>query len=261
MYNVKYRSKYGQLVVCCDGGSWRRDYFPQYKQGRRNAKEDDPKEAAKWQEIYRILNGVRNDLCENFPYRVIQSPGAEADDIISVIVQSTREFGQYDDVMIISADHDFVQLQVFDNVEQFSTATKKLVREKDPVRFRFEQIIRGCGGDGVPNILSGDDVFLTEGARQTPVTKKLIDALWDAKQQGKLNEELDRRGLQVAWDRNNKLVDLVENTGLPTSIKDAILTQLALPTPPTSKVLNYLIKNRCRGLIPCVAEFLPLKQK
>ena len=30
MYNLKYRDKYGKMVICCDGGSWRKDYYSQY---------------------------------------------------------------------------------------------------------------------------------------------------------------------------------------------------------------------------------------
>ena len=37
MYRSKYTDEYGELVICCDDRkSWRRDYFPLYKAGRKS---------------------------------------------------------------------------------------------------------------------------------------------------------------------------------------------------------------------------------
>lgn len=261
MHNVKYRKEYGQMVVCCDGGAnWRRDIYAQYKQKRRDSKEaqiNADKNAVDWDEFFRVLHLVRSEIKENLPWKVIHVPGTEADDVIATVVRETQEFGNHDDVMIISSDHDFIQLHKYDNVAQFSPAIKKLVKESNPMKYAFEQILRGCGGDGVPNILSDDNVFLTEGARQTPMTAKKVDLLWDAYKTGTLPAELDKlsSSASVRFGRNMAMIDLLEQNAMPTEYKTEILRQLKEPTAPASKVMNYLIKKRCGQLISSVPEF------
>lgn len=260
MYNVKYRKEYGQMVLCCDGGqNWRRDIYPQYKQKRRESREsiEEDKNAVDWDEFFRVLNKVRDEIKENVPWKVIHVQGTEADDAIGTIVRSTQEFGQHDDIMIVSSDHDFIQLQQFDNVAQFSPATKKLVKESHPVKYAFTQILKGCGGDGVPNILSDDNVFLVEDARQTPMTSKKIELLWEAKKNGNLQTELQKMGADVRYGRNLAMVDLIEQNAMPIDLKNEIMRQYALPSAPASKTFNYLIKNRCNMLISSVSEFFP----
>lgn len=269
MYNVKYRKEYGQMVLCCDGGSnWRRDIFPEYKQKRRDARNAvvDPdaipeKDPVDWDEFFRVLNLVRDEIASNLPIKVLRVEGTEADDIIGTIVRSTQEFGSHDEIMIVSSDHDFIQLQTFGNVSQFSPATKKIIREtpKNVERYAFEQILRGCGGDGVPNILSPDKVFITEGARQTPLSSKKIDALWEAKQSGNLDKALADMGVAATYARNYAMIDLVNASAMPEHFNKLILEALQVPTVHPSKALNYLVKNRCSMLIPSVSDFFPSK--
>jgi len=259
MYNVKYRKEYGQMVICCDGGAnWRRDVYAQYKQKRRDAREEtEEKATVDWEEFFRVLNKVRDEIKENVPWKVVHVHGTEADDAIATIVRSTQEFGQHDDIMIVSSDHDFIQLHRYDNVAQFSPATKKLIKQPNPIRYAFEQILRGCGGDGVPNILSDDNVFLTEGARQTPMTAKKIELLWEAQKKGTLHPELAKMGADVRYGRNLAMIDLIEQNAMPSEMKTEIMRQYNLPTAHASKTLNYLIKNRCKMLISSVSEFFP----
>ena len=174
MYKVKFQKEYGDVVIACDGiNNWRKEVFPQYKANRKKTRDTSDFD---WNEAFRILNTVREELRENFPYKVIHVDGCEADDIIGTLVENTNEFGNHEKVMIISADKDFAQLQKFDNVAQFSPLTKKFVKEEHPRRFLLEHIIKGDTGDGVSNVLSNDDVFV-EGIRQTPVSKKKMEAI------------------------------------------------------------------------------------
>jgi 5'-3' exonuclease len=251
MYNKKFRDEYGDVVIACDGGSWRRDYFPQYKWKRRQAREDDNADKSKldWNEVFEILNKVRDELVEYFPYKVVHIPGVEADDIIGTLVEETQEFGKHDDVMIVSSDKDFIQLQKYNNVRQFSPMTKKFIQEKNPRQYLMEHLFKGDSGDGVPNVLSGDNTFV-DGIRQSPVTKKKIehwmenvDNLQDA-----MGEEIYRN-----FVRNKKLIDLSET---PVEIKESIInTYEGAKVAPKMRILNYLIKNRCRQLVECVGDF------
>ena len=99
----------------------------------------------------------------------------------------------------------------------------------------------------MPNVLSGDDVFV-EGIRQTPLRQKIIDQLInDPKAMG---EEIYRNYL-----RNKKLIDLSET---PQSVRKEIIynyeQQDKLEN--KSKVFPYLVEKRCRRLLEDVEDFI-----
>ena len=84
-YRSKYHEKYGELVICCDSKHyWRRDYFPNYK---ANRKKDREATGLDWNAIFTHLNLIRDEIKDNFPYKVIDVYGAEADDIIATLVK------------------------------------------------------------------------------------------------------------------------------------------------------------------------------
>lgn len=249
MYNKKYRGEYGQMVICADGkNTWRRKYFPEYKAMRRKGRNDSDS-TMDWNEVFRILNLVRDELRENFPYKVIQLEGCEADDIIGALSIRTQEFGQGEPVMIVSSDKDFIQLQKYKNVKQFSPIQKKVVADKNPRTYLFNHIMRGDSGDGIPNVLSKDDTFISE-SKQTPLRQTRIDD-WLEKSddlKGVMPEDLYRN-----YQRNKTLIDLNE---IPQEIQESIInTYDDQKLPMKMKVLNYLIKKRCNNLIECVQEF------
>ena len=81
-----------------------------------------------------------DELKENFPYKVIHLEGCEADDVIGTLVERTQEFGNYEPVMIVSADKDFIQLHKYDNVDQYSYVTRKEVSDPNPRLYLQTQI-------------------------------------------------------------------------------------------------------------------------
>jgi len=246
MYNTKFRDEYGQLVIACDSSTWRRDYFPNYKFKRREGREES---SIDWEELFRIINGIRDDLKEHFPYKVVNVQGAEADDIIGTLTLETQEFGKHEPVMIVSADKDFVQLHKFNNVKQYSPLLKKFVTEKNPRTFLLEHIFKGDSGDGVPNILSPDNTFV-DGIRQSPVTKKKIQAWIDGIDNLESIMDADTYRNYI---RNKKLIDLTET---PDAVKQEIINNYEQQkVAQKSRVLNYLIKKRCKMLIDCVGDF------
>lgn len=248
MYNLKYREKYGRVIIACDGGSWRKGYYAEYKASRRKNREAS---ALDWTEIFRITNKVKDELIEYFPYDVIQCKHAEADDVIATLVETTQEFGSYEPVMIISADKDFIQLQKYDNVSQYSPMTKKLVTDKNPQRYLFEHILKGDSGDGVPNVLSGDSVFV-DGTRQTPLRANKIEEWFKAAAQNKLEATMPSEAYRN-FVRNKTVIDL---DCIPLEIKETITsTYKESPKKNNSKILNYLIANRCNMLVSSAEEF------
>jgi 5'-3' exonuclease len=247
MYNKKYRDQFGQMVICADGmNTWRRDYFPLYKANRKKNRDSSDQD---WPEIFRILNLVRDEIRENLPYKVMHLEGCEADDIIGTLTMQTQEFGQHEPIMIVSSDKDFIQLQKFNNVKQFSPIQKKIVTDANPRTYAFEHIMKGDKGDGIPNVLSPDNAIVDE-IRQSPMTKKKIE-YW-AENVDNLQDVMTTEEYRN-YQRNKTLIDL---TAIPQDVQDRIINNYNEQKPAMKmRVLNYLIKKRCNHLIEVVEEF------
>ena len=246
-YKKKYGKDYGQMVIACDGRNyWRKEYFANYKGQRKKAREES---SLDWKFIFETLNEIREDLKEYFKYKVIHVDRCEADDIIAVLTQSTQEFGKHEPVMIVSSDKDFKQLHVYDNVKQFSPMLKKqiVVNKKELHNWMIEHIVKGDAGDGIPNIMSKDDVFML-GERQKNVSSKRLEEFYkDGMTACKTDEE------RCNWTRN---VHLINFDFIPDDIKESIMTAFEVPVKgDKNAIMNYLIKNRCRNLLNEIEEF------
>jgi hypothetical protein len=248
MYNLKFRKEYGEMILCCDSrNNWRREYYPQYKAGRRKGRTESDID---WNKAFDILNKVRSEIRENFPYKVIEVEGCEADDIIGTLVANTQAFGQYENVKIVSADGDFKQLQAYKNVSQFSPLLKKDVVDDSPKANLRIKIIKGDAGDGVPNVLSDDNVFV-EGIRQTPVTKKKLEGIIQELEHDAVIYDTWYRNFQ----RNQTLIDL---SYTPDHLKSKIINEYQAQKPASNRslVLPFLINKNMKQLIESVEEFL-----
>lgn len=249
MYRTKFKSEYGELVLACDGpNNWRKSVYPEYKANRRKTREESTFD---WNKAFTIMNNVREEIKENFPYKVLHIDGCEADDIIATLVENSQEFGQYEDIMIVSGDKDFAQLQKYDNVKQFSPVQKKYIVEKNPRAFLVEHIMRGDASDGVPNVLSADDVFIS-GQRQTPLSAKKMTTLIEDLDDGEL---LYAASWYRNYCRNKKMIDLSET---PEDIKNEIIREFNSQDQWHNKgmVFPYLINKNMKQLIESVEEFI-----
>lgn len=251
MYNMKFKNEFGQIYIACDHSSWRKQVYTHYKANRLAGREAS---SIDWDEVYEWVGRVKDELDQFSPYIVLHIKGAEADDIIACLVESTQEFGKNEPVKIISADHDFLQLQRYSNVSQYSSIGKKELKTKDPIRYLFEHIVRGDTGDGVPNIFSPDDVFIDKNKRQAPVLKKKLEALYSSFLTGEI--EFDKVEHKRNFARNKKMIDLSE---IPADIKEKINAVIrekqTQPIPNSNVFLNYLIQKKCTKLITNLTEF------
>ena len=161
MYRTMFKEKHGEVVLAYDSRHyWRRDIFPEYKASRKKGRENNQEQ---WDKIFNFLGRLKKEFKEMLPYKFIEVYGAEADDIIGTLC---REY-QDQKTMIISGDKDFIQLQKYENVSQYSPITKKMVNGHNPDTYIKEHILKGDTGDGIPNVLSPDHTFV-EGLRQRP---------------------------------------------------------------------------------------------
>lgn len=241
-YIVKFKKDYGEVVIACDSTkSWRKDFFPQYKANRKKDRQENPD--VDWFLIFQTLNKIRAELKEYFPYKVIEVSTAEADDIIAVLATEIKEKS-----MILSSDKDFVQLQKFDHIKQYSPILDRNISTENPVTFLNELILRGDRGDGVPNFLSDDNCFL-ENTRQKPISAKNLEK-WVHESPGTFcTNETMRRG----YARNRTLIDL---TCIPVDLQDNIKKAYAEATKgKATNLLNYFIENNLTVLINRIQEF------
>src|SRR6478735_5317299 len=82
-YNMKFKEKYGEMVIACDSNRyWRRDVFPYYKANRKSERDNSELD---WNAIFEALHLIRDELQQFFPYRVVLVDGAEADDVIATL--------------------------------------------------------------------------------------------------------------------------------------------------------------------------------
>ena len=243
-YRQMFSEEYGEFIICYDSKHyWRRDVFPEYKAGRKKSRETSSHD---WDDIFNFLNAFKQEMIDHMPYKVLEVYGAEADDIIATLC---HEF-EYDHgkTLILSGDKDFIQLQKYKNVTQYSPITKKFIEGDDPQRFLSEHILRGDSSDGIPNVLSPDNTFV-DGLRQRPLSKRKVATWIDNEIEDSLpNDEALRN-----YQRNEKLIDLSKS---PDNLfTDIIKEYQNTPEGDRSKLLNYFIEKRLNEHLENIGDF------
>ena len=242
-YIKKFKESHGpEVVIACDNRKyWRREIFPHYKASRKKNRDASGHD---WNSIFECLHKIKEELKEYSPYKVIDVDGAEADDVIASLVM---KYSPHQKIMILSSDKDFAQLQKFPSVDQYSPILKRYVKEPLPSVQLKQMIIRGDKGDGVPNILTKDDVFVV-GGRQKPITEAKIINWLNQDPTEFCNEEMLRN-----YSRNESLIDL---TKIPQQIVSEILDKYETTQAKSKSVfMNYMIANKLKNLIEVLDEF------
>ena len=247
--NKKFRKDYGELVIASDGKhSWRKQIFPNYKANRKKNREQSGHD---WETIFDVINRIKSELIEFMPYKLIEVETAEADDVIAVLIRKMEKIvgpNHAKKILIVSGDKDFIQLHN-EWVKQYNPILNKYVgKDETPSIYIKEHILKGDRSDGVPNILSDDNVFV-EGRRQRPLSKKKLNELICAGfLYTALNDE-ERKN----YDRNRKLIDL---TYIPQELEEKIKSEFDnIKVATRDKILNYFISRKLKTLIEVIDEF------
>ena len=113
-------------------------------------------------------------------------------------------------------------------------------------QIKEKQIIKGDRSDGVPNILSDDDIFLRD-ERQRPINKKRLEE-WSNVDNIPLGSETRKY-----YDRNKKLIDL---SMIPKEISESIINKYKdCKDNDRSLLLQYFIDNKLKALIENINDF------
>ena len=246
-HNKKFRKEYGEMVIACDSKNvWRREVYPNYKAGRKATRE---KSEHDWDTIFSMLHTIKDEIRSFLPYKVIELETAEADDIIATLVKRTQnQVGPNHEkkVLILSGDKDFIQLHG-PNVKQYNPVLNKFVgKGEDPTIYIKEHILKGDRSDGIPNVLSDDNVFI-EGRRQRPLSKKKIES-WVNEVFMTFTEEEQKN-----YNRNRQLIDL---SCIPPELEEKIINEfIDAKVASRDKILNYFITKKLKTLIEVIDEF------
>ena len=246
-HNKKFRKEYGEMVIACDSKNvWRREYFPNYKAGRKANRE---KSEHDWDAIFTILHSIKDEIKTFLPYKVIEVETCEADDIIATLINILKRIvgpAHAKKILILSGDKDFIQLHT-EYVKQYNPVLNKFVgKGENPSIYIKEHILKGDRSDGIPNILSDDNVFI-EGRRQRPLSKKKINS-WVEEVFMTFTEEEQKN-----YDRNRKLIDL---SCIPQNIEDKINNEFNdVKVASRDKILGYFINKKLKTLIEVIDEF------
>ena len=240
-YNTEYRAEYGEMVICFDSkNNWRKRTFPQYKANRKKGREESSHD---WKTIFDIIDQTKQELREYSPFRTIEVEHCEADDIIAVLCEKSNT---PEPILIISPDKDFVQLQRYPQVKQYSNTQKKWVLpEVDALTDLSNKVLSGDTGDGVPNVLS-DDLTLVENRRQGVLSKKKREALL---------ENPESLGTTSARQiiRNRDMIDL---TRVPEDLKEQIIeSSKNKPGGSVMRLMTLFTKNKMKLLIESLQDF------
>ena len=252
-YKVMFGAEYGKLIVCTDSRNyWRYDLHPNYKGTRKKKKEDSTLD---WKEVHRIMDKVRSEIDLHLPFPVIHVDRCEADDIIAVLTKMSQDdvddsslFGEPKPTLIISSDTDYVQLQRYPNVKQYSPMFKQMVKAKvSPIYDLNYKLVVGDSGDCIPGIKS-DLNCLFEGIRQTP-TKETEKVAWST------NIACVPDKYQSRLEQNRDLIDM---TRIPVQYEKAILREYQSKANEVKKngpLWQYFATNGLNELLSNINDF------
>lgn len=227
------------VVICLEGRSWRKDFYPPYKRNRSAARESMSAEESEEDRLfYEAYDNMNKFFIEHTACTVLRHPQGEADDMIARWVALHPD----DEHIIISSDSDFHQL-ISERVTQFNGISNewttlngifndkmKPVKDKktgnqktigDPKFVLFEKCMRGDPTDNVFSAYPGvringtkNKVGLTEAysdmGKKGYAWNNLMLQRWTD------HDNKEHRVLDD-YERNVKLIDL---TAQPSEFKE-----------------------------------------
>ena len=160
----------------------------------------------------------------------------------------TPLLSSHEKILIISSDEDFLQLQKYKNVYQYSPKAKKLIKSTNPEIDLKKKIITGDTGDGIPNMLSQHNSFVLKIRQKQMTEKRLLELA---------NTEMIAENLQGEqynyYIRNKTLIDF---NYIPEDIRQNIVTTYnEANTNNRMKLFNYFVEKKLTNLMECIEDF------
>lgn len=244
--NIKrFKDKHPEIVIAVDARDyWRKEVASYYKGHRAKGRDASPWDFVP---IYSAMNSLEADLTNHFPYKVMNVHRCEADDIAGVLVKYYHAV--YENIMLVSSDGDWTQLQKYPNVKQYSSIQGKFVKPKQGTAKAtlLYKIIKGDKKDAVANIRSQRDSVIT-GVRQTSIAEKEFEKWSKLDPREFCTEEMFAR-----FKENESLLDL---SMVPDQYEQAILGKFQEPgITSRAKIYPYLLKNGFSQMLDKITDF------
>lgn len=260
-YKKQFGEEYGKVIIACDSKNyWRKTVFPYYKANRKKMRDASKFD---WKLIFDTLSTIKRELKEYFPYHVLEIDGTEADDVIATLckyLQSNETAGSGlnvlleestpQKILIISGDQDFLQLQKYKNVRQYSPIKRTLLKDSTPELGLIEKVIRGDTGDGIPNILSSDDTLVTPDKKQKSLfTVKVNEWLKAPNMEDFCTTDEMKRN----YIRNNSIINLSK---IPEEYENKIIEEYKYyKLADRKRLFSYFVENRLKLLLDSISDF------
>lgn len=168
---------------------FRKQRYPEYKAQRKHIKRQYNIPVLKDYIENVILKDL--DLERRYGYKFISVEGCESDDIIATIM---KRFSNYMCRILISSDHDFLQLD--ENINQYDLSGKKIERvivktKVSPKKYLLWKIIRGDTSDNISGVFKGyGEKKSLNLVNDVDKLKTMLQENQDAARQFKLNKML-----------------------------------------------------------------------
>lgn len=235
---LKHIPEAGEIVLAVDDKtSWRKSYFPRYKESRKDKRE---KTGINWDSLFATINVYIADIKHHMPFKVLRIRSAEADDVIGVICMSIPN-----PCVISSNDEDYLQL-VSDTVRVWNPSKREYMVCEDPQEFLDMKCLTGQAKDDIFNVLTPGNFG------QTPETlNKRKPGLGDKTAQKiikeGLNEWLAKNNLEENFKRNKVLIDF---RNIPNVIGTRVMDAYdQYNFPPPQNMFGFFKKYQMRGYI------------
>lgn len=199
-----------EVIYCNDSSiSWRKLYFPRYKESRKLKKDDK----IDWNNLFKETNKFLEDVRLYLPFKVLHIKNCEADDLIGTLALHPKNNRKY---TIISTDSDFLQL-TNDRVSVYNPNLKEYNKKINTEEFLNVLYLNGQKKDDIFNVLTNNDYPI--GKRKPSFGEKKAQKIVDA---GKSEEFIRENKLEENFKRNQVLIDLHR---IPKILSDRILDQ------------------------------------
>lgn len=253
------------VVICLEGRSWRKDYYPPYKRNRSDARAaQTEREQIEDKMFWEALDEIKTFLTLKSNCTVLQHPRLEADDLIGGWIQSHPD----DDHVIVSSDTDFYQL-LADNVTQYNGITDELHTLKgildrkgkyvidkktklpktipEPKWILFQKCMRGDGTDNIFSAYPGVRVKSTKnkiGLEEAFADREKKGYAWNNLMLQKWTDHNDVE--HRVLDDYNRNVILVDLTAQPEDVKVCMAETIsAAQTPKNIPQIGSLFLKFC----------------
>lgn len=258
-----------KTVMTFDRSSWRKAYTKSdlclsgklYKGNRRQKM--TPKEAEKFQHFLDHINHFEEIMNERTAVVCLAADLLEADDLVAGFVQ---KYGDDNQITIVSADQDMIQLLYNENIDLIDPASGKSRRPKfeeeyggDIEYFMFEKCLRGDAGDNVMSAFPR--------VRKTRIKKAYTDSyeranlMHETWNEGIVGEDSFKEYVvKELYEENQLLMDLRHQ---PDAVRDIIDETIETEMEDPGKYshfhfLKFLGEYELRKITESIDNFVPM---